>query len=797
MNKLILLIGTLLLPLGLSAAQVVNENVGHKWPDARYEVHGDGTVTDKQTGLMWMQCSLGQAYHNSNCSGSASTYAWQRALELARDNSFANHSDWRLPNVKELASLVALDRIAPSINSNIFPNTPHYSYWSASPYSSNSKYIWDVYFYYGDEGYGLRNYKSYVRLVRSSNSPNSDAGIISNARPEFSIDSTSIELAENSQGVVYDANATDANGDSIIYGIAGVDANAFVINLHSGELYFRSSPDYENTLDSDYDNTYELNLTASDGQHISTQELKIRVSNGNDNSPQFAMMATEISIEENYIAAADITASDIDGDILTYSISGDDADAFELLPTINANSNTLSFKQQPDYENPLDINHDNTYELTLTASDGDNQIAQDITVIVIDDNDNAPAASISVSPNPELTALTTATIVQLDASASSDLDEAELDYTWSQPHGQSIILSSNNAPSATFTATIDGTYTFTLTVSDGELESSAETTVTIYPTALPVNFTAIAGDTQVVLDWLVNANATVYNIYRSTDPNCDLDNYNTACFNTAGALFSNVVPGFVDTGLTNGTTYYYWLEASANGVTQRAAQPTSSTLPTGVLNDTGIDWSSDAASGSNSDCNPASTAQDCHHGRDQTHNDDSDGRAGFSFTKLDNYGNALDASATSWSCVLDNVTGLIWEVKTNDGSRRDAHKTYRWGGRTAMGEDSSNRSGDYYDDWHDLVNSANSETLCGSSAWRVPDVAELRSIVDYGRHSPSVDSNYFPNTAAGEYWSAAPAARHDPSAANLQQAWQINFQYGNGDLSARQDAKHLRLVRSR
>lgn len=63
-------------------------------------------------------------------------------------------------------------------------------------------------------------------------------------------------------------------------------------------------------------------------------------------------------------------------------------------------------------------------------------------------------------------------------------------------------------------------------------------------------------------------------------------------------------------------------------------------------------------------------------------NDDSDGHAGFSFTKLDANGNELLANATDWSCVKDNVTGLIWEVKqggngtVGDEGLHDADDTY-------------------------------------------------------------------------------------------------------------------------
>ena len=49
-----------------------------------------------------------------------------------------------------------------------------------------------------------------------------------------------------------------------------------------------------------------------------------------------------------------------------------------------------------------------------------------------------------------------------------------------------------------------------------------------------------------------------------------------------------------------------------------------------------------------------------------------------SYTKLDAQGNDLDDSAASWTMVRDNVTGLIWEVKTDDGSVHDKDNTYTW-----------------------------------------------------------------------------------------------------------------------
>ena len=173
MNKnihlLTLLLLVLLLPLNLSA-QTIKDYIRNDWPDDRYQVHGDGTVTDTVTGLMWMQCSLGQNYANGTCSDAADAteHNWQAALEAAEDHTFATYTDWRLPNIKELSSLAARDRYDPAINSTVFPNTPSDLYWSASPVADIRSYAWRLYFFYGyDDGVSYRSYSVHVRLVRS------------------------------------------------------------------------------------------------------------------------------------------------------------------------------------------------------------------------------------------------------------------------------------------------------------------------------------------------------------------------------------------------------------------------------------------------------------------------------------------------------------------------------------------------------------------------------------------------------------------------------------------------------
>ncbi len=142
-------------------------------PDSVYVDHGDGTASDTRSGLMWKRCAEGQTWNGATCTGSsAGTVNWNAALSQAVSSGFAGHSDWRLPNIKELRSLVEECRVKPSINDAIFPATPSAYFWSASPNAVNSSYAWYLSFDYGSvNSDGIRILGNYhvdgrVRLVR-------------------------------------------------------------------------------------------------------------------------------------------------------------------------------------------------------------------------------------------------------------------------------------------------------------------------------------------------------------------------------------------------------------------------------------------------------------------------------------------------------------------------------------------------------------------------------------------------------------------------------------------------------
>lgn len=154
-----------LLISGFSFSACENE-ISQQKPDKTYGAQNSLTVTDLHTGLMWQRCSLGLV--GTNCdSGTLQAYTWQGALKVANENSYFGYSDWRLPNIKELQSLVDLSCLNPAINENFFPNTA-WLYWSGSPYDDGVAHIaWNVNFYSGVNKATFKDDVLNVRLVRS------------------------------------------------------------------------------------------------------------------------------------------------------------------------------------------------------------------------------------------------------------------------------------------------------------------------------------------------------------------------------------------------------------------------------------------------------------------------------------------------------------------------------------------------------------------------------------------------------------------------------------------------------
>jgi len=118
-------------------AQTCQPKIRETTPTAQFVIDvQQGTVLDKKTGLMWKRCVEGQS--GTDCAtGNVAYYHWGGALRQAANSRHANHQDWRLPNAKELKSIVEEICYRPAINETAFPNAPSKLHWSGSPYAGN------------------------------------------------------------------------------------------------------------------------------------------------------------------------------------------------------------------------------------------------------------------------------------------------------------------------------------------------------------------------------------------------------------------------------------------------------------------------------------------------------------------------------------------------------------------------------------------------------------------------------------------------------------------------------------
>ena len=545
-----------------------------------------------------------------------------------------------------------------------------------------------------------------------------------------------------------------------------------------------------------------------------------------------ALVETPIAMPVSAITDEDtpkditLVGLEFDGDALTYSkVTGPAHGSLSIAGNIATYTPTANYNGSDSF--------------TYKANDGtgdSNTATVSITVNAVNDAPTANAGNDANVIEGETLALT---------GVGADVDTGDtLTYSWSPATN----LSATNIANPNFTApTIseNATQVYTLTVTDSATPAlTATDTVTITSLNLPAqpqNVQVTAGNAQVTLSWDSVADATGYDICLATET---INTPANCAVLQNGALHVDQTSLATITGLTNNTRYYFVIipkNTHGSGVVSDEATALTSApaqaSPTGALNDTGItlcgDYPYDAGgsliaghSHSNSEnCtntvdgedDPIPAGQDGHSGRDVTHNDNSDGNAGFNFTKLNANGVTLaDQSVayadTPWNCVKDNVTGLIWEIKTISGLH-NTNDSYTWynpdaltnGGsagyqrrsdQTGVESDNptclnyANGTESTYCNTKAYVARVNAEAYCGATDWRMPSREELHSIVDYSRQNPAIDVDYFPSTLSWPVWSSSPYAY------GSSYAWDVHFSNGYDSSSFKNYHKRVRLVRS-
>ena len=258
------------------------------------------------------------------------------------------------------------------------------------------------------------------------------------------------------------------------------------------------------------------------------------------------------------------------------------------------------------------------------------------------------------------------------------------------------------------------------------------------------------------------------------------------------------------------------LTMTAEATTLYAQWTANTQGPTGLLNDTGQTRCLNVAGSALDACSETNTGnastrpgQDGRFGRDPAAGNPglsgfskpagSGGSGGFAFTPLDVNGTPIALtgatppvpSATP-RCIKDNVTNLIWEVKTDDAGLQDKDWTYGWGVHAGICFVSQVPSGCNTVNYITALNAASVCPVSGAGPWRLPTRRELESIIDHNLSSfPVIDTSYFPNMPAANrvYWSS------DVYAVDQSLVWHVDFLAGDSNVSGRSGGNRVRLVR--
>jgi hypothetical protein len=141
----------------MNTGQDGEHRTGTDWPRPRFSDNGDGTVLDHLTALVWTK----------DAQQIRGTMGWADALAACNNLHFAGHSDWRLPNVRELLSLIDYEQHDPALpEGHPFAHVQFLFYWSGTTYDAAPINAWGVYLC---NGYAFNYHKAtggYVWPVR-------------------------------------------------------------------------------------------------------------------------------------------------------------------------------------------------------------------------------------------------------------------------------------------------------------------------------------------------------------------------------------------------------------------------------------------------------------------------------------------------------------------------------------------------------------------------------------------------------------------------------------------------------
>jgi hypothetical protein len=776
------------------------------------------------TGLVWHRCTMGQDSSGGQCTGSPTGFAWTSwadGLDLMPKNfssqdlwgfeadatfNLLESGAWRMAYVTELQSIMKDCSGSPKINRTVFPNTPAEPVWSGSPgYATSGNIMTSAYYADFSDGSAALHYDSCPGLEHPdfaicrvqpsyliARSPNRYTRFVRGGQPfEALAAPPRVDKAANAQHTFAPITLASASGTTAWGGarIEGQGSPAFQVNGGGWvqEAIVKSGD--------------QITVRMTAGAAGTSREATLKVRSGETTGTTSAMLNEWTRTTFETTAPRETTA--------TFALDSPQNGACgssHTKPTVLAPTDNLC--SAGTAANPADSAAAFTWQCLGLGSGSTTASCSaprqyNLTI------QPATGGSIGCTPNPApygQAAICTAT-------PDSGYQFAGWGGACSGTPGPTCGLLNVAAPitvSATFTRV---TYPIAITPATG---GSVACTPSPVPHGDNATCTATPGEGYHLASWAspcdsrpgpdtcVLAGVTQP---RSVAAVFALNTYPTAASaDPAEAGRVVCVPETVPHGgsatckaLSNAWRLAEWAGDCAgqsgpvctlNNVT--AAPAVTARFDTGApiagpLNDTGL-TACDAT---------GAAAQDCHHGRDAgaatgqlaKQGASSDARNGFDFTKISNTGAELPASTAlglqpgDWACTRDNLTGLVWEVKTAAGLRgqnwiytwHDPHSPDGDGGQQALWDECETEG---RCDTAKFVEDVNAAGLCGAHDWRLPTVQELESLVDMGRAAPgpAIDPVYFPDMDRQTlplmiFWSSTPYAGGGGS----PRAWFVDF----------------------
>ncbi|WP_100643969.1 DUF1566 domain-containing protein [Alteromonas facilis] len=470
-----------------------------------------------------------------------------------------------------------------------------------------------------------------------------------------------------------------------------------------------------------------------------------------------------------------------------------------------------------------EVTQTTAYTFTVQVSDGAGNTATDQVVINITPLNEAPVANIQVEPWPGLDAnvYPAGETLVFDASGSSDPDNSASDaiiaYEWQQLAGEDVLTDVvTDAALLTIATPISAEsqqLQFRLTVTDvDQAEASAEISIFIQSQSdtLPLVDAGLSHD--VFSGEIILLNGVASTSVPSAEPLSvvwQVDTGDAVFIDQSSSSQTYAIAPSVATAKT--ITFSFNATDAYGNVVADTIDVNVEQQPLTALNDTGV---TQQATTDTLETQYVLTypGQDGQRGQDVIAQNGmlekaGRGQHGFDFTRLNQNGDEVDDVTQPWRCVRDNITGLVWEIKSENAGLHSTDNTYSWYQEDASGGfDGELNGADTQCTLAECNTTAyaaavNAEGLCGFFDWRLPNHNELLSIVHFGAESGAVvDTDYFPATgdvanAPIWYWTVQPNA-DGVQDEESRSAWAIDFASGVDNFLNKEAAAYVRLVRA-